>query len=104
VRDPDRGWDWLTTDPAHIDSIKLFFRVYGIHMFAFGLMTLSTTFSGLKEGYRSAWQILWLVPLLVITHIYFWPWLIGLLIGISLLAGPGLWWVKPRGKEPHHVS
>lgn len=27
VRDPDRGWAWLTTDPEIIDYIKFYFRV-----------------------------------------------------------------------------
>lgn len=99
VHDPERGWDWLTTVPAHIDYIKLYFRVYGIHVFAFSAMTLSITFFGLREGYRSAWRTLWLVPALVVLHTYFWPWLTLLLIGISLLAGTGLWWARPKTKE-----
>ena len=99
VRDPERGWDWLTTAPTHIEYIKLYFRVYGIHVFAFATMTLITVFFGLREGYRSAWKMLCLVPLLVIIHVFFWPWLTPLLIGVALLAGIGLGLAYPKVLE-----
>jgi len=96
VRDPERGWDWLTTVPAHIDYIKLYFRVYGIHVFAFSVMTLLAVVLGLREGYRPAWKMLWIVPLLVLVHVYFWPWLTPILIGVALLAGIGLGLAYPK--------
>jgi hypothetical protein len=90
VRDPNRGWAWLTTDPEIIDYIKFYFRIYGIRVFGFAVMALLATFYGLREGYRSAWKTLWLVPLLVLVHPFLWPWLTPILIGIALLAGVGL--------------
>jgi hypothetical protein len=96
VRDPERGWDWLTTDPAHIQYIKLYFRVYGIHVFTFSMMTLLTVVFGLREGYPPAWKILWLVPLLIIVHVFIWPWLMPILIGVALLAGIGLGLSYPK--------
>jgi hypothetical protein len=98
VRDPDRGWDWLTIDPAHIDYIKLYFRVYGIHIAAFAGMTLLATLVGLRLHYRSAWQVLWLVPALILLHIFFWPWVAPILIGVALLAGLGLGLSYPKEK------
>lgn len=97
ARDPERGWYWLTTVPAHIDYIKLYFRLYGIHVFAFSVMTLLAVVLGLREGYRTAWKMLWIVPLLVLVHVYFWPWLTPLLIGVAVLAGIGLGLAQPKG-------
>ncbi|MBC8336568.1 MAG: hypothetical protein H8E29_15000 [Anaerolineales bacterium] len=96
VRDPERGWDWLTTNPEHIDYIKLYFRVYGIHILVFGAMALLSVWFGLREGYRSSWQVLWLVPLLIVLHVFFWPWTAPILIAVALLAAIGLWWARPN--------
>jgi hypothetical protein len=91
VYDPNRGWDWLTTEAAHIDYIKLYFRVYGIHWMAFAGMTLLSAYVGLRKHSRSAWQVLWLVPVLIFSHIFLWPWTAPPLFGVALLATAGLW-------------
>jgi MFS superfamily sulfate permease-like transporter len=64
-------------------------------------MTLLAVVLGLREGYRTAWKMLWIVPLLVLVHVYFWPWLTPLLIGIAVLAGIGLGlaWPKALGNQ-----
>lgn len=96
VRDPDRGWSWLTTDPAHMDYIKLYFRVYGIHVLTFAGMVLLATWLGLREGNSSARHVLWLTPALIVIHVLFWPWVAPLLIAIALLAAGGVYWAVPR--------
>ncbi len=96
VRDPNRGWDWLTTDHEIIDYIKFYFRIYGIRVFGFAVMTLLTTFYGLREGYRSAWNVLWLMPILLLIHILLWPWLTPLLLGFALFSGLGIWLAYPK--------
>ena len=101
VHDPDRGWAWLTTDPEIIAYIKLYFRVFGIRVFGFAMLTLWTTVYGLREGYRSGWIPLLLVPLLVAIHLLLWPWpwFIPILISLALLAGLGLWLAYPKANE-----
>ena len=98
VHDPDRGWDWLTTDPEIIDYIKFYFRVYGIRVFGFGMLTILTTVTGLRNGYRSAWIVLWTVPVLVIIHFFIWSWTAPILAGVLIIAGLGLWLSYPKIK------
>ena len=99
VRDPDRGWAWLTTDPEIIAYIKLYFRVYGVRVFGFAVMVLLTSYYGLREGRRSAWKTLWLVPLLTLVHVVLWPWLALVLVGLALAAGLGLALSYPKAKD-----
>jgi hypothetical protein len=91
VRDPDRGWAWLTTNPEIIDYIKFYFRVFGLRVFAFGALTLLTVTLGLKKGRFSAWLSLFLLPLLSAANIILWPWTAPIWIGAILLSGIGLW-------------
>lgn len=99
ARDPERGWDWLTTDPEIIAYIKFYFRIYGIRVFGFAVMTLLATVYGLREGYRAAWSVLWLAPIVLLIHIFLWPWLSPILIGLALFAGFGLWLAYPLKRE-----
>jgi hypothetical protein len=96
IRDPDRGWAWLTTVPEVIDYIKFYFRIFGVRVFAFGMIILLTAVKGLRDGYHRAWRALLIVPVLVAVHIFFWPWLAPFLIGMVLLTCLGLWLAYPK--------
>ncbi len=96
VLDPDRGWAWLTTEPEIIDYIKFHFRFSGIWILALANLTLLTASTGLREGSRRAWGILFIVPILVSVHLFFWPWPAPILIGVIFLSGLGLWLSYPK--------
>jgi hypothetical protein len=96
VRDPDRGWAWLTTEPEIIDYIKFHFRFFGEWILAFGMLTLITAATGLREGSRRAWAIMFTVPILASVHVVIWPWTDPILLGVILLSGFGLWLSYPK--------
>lgn len=98
VHDPDRGWAWLTTDPEIIDYIKFYFRIFGLRVLAFGMLTIITAATGLRQGNRQAWGILFIVPMLIGLHVIVWPWMAPLLIGAILIPGIGLWLSTPKEK------
>jgi hypothetical protein len=97
--DPDRPWAWLTTDPEVLDYIKFYFRLFGLRVLAFGMLTLLTAATGLHQGSRRAWGILFIVPILVSVHLFIWPWTAPILIGVILLSTVGLWLSYPKEKE-----
>lgn len=95
---------WLTTVPEIIDYIKFYFRVFGVRVLAFGMLTLLTAATGLRAGSPRAWGILLIVPILVGVHLFIWPWTAPLLLGVILFAGVGLWLSYPKEKEIRHES
>ncbi|MEK6221640.1 MAG: hypothetical protein N2D54_05280 [Chloroflexota bacterium] len=98
-RDPELGWAWLTTDSEVIDYIKFYFRVFGVRVLAFGMLTLLTAATGLRSGSRRAWGILFIMPILVGVHIIIWPWTALILMAMILFAGVGLWLSFPKEEK-----
>lgn len=99
VDDPNRDWVWLTTEPEIIDYIKFYFRLFGIRVLAFGMLTSITAATGLREGSRRAWGILFIVPILIGVHLFIWPWTAPLLLGVILFTGVGLWLSYSKARE-----
>lgn len=101
--DPDRGWDWLTLEPAVIDYFKFNFVNLGLRVLSIGVLTLVTAWAGLRRGSRFAWWVLWIIPALLLAHVYFWPWLALPLIGLALLGAAGLVFSSPGLRETENA-
>jgi hypothetical protein len=84
--DPDRGWDWLTTDPEIIEYIKFWFRNFGIWVLAVSIFILTISATGYRQHQRWAWYSLLYLPVHILIHFFIWPWLIPLLSIVLILV------------------
>lgn len=84
--DPDRGWDWLTTDAEIIEYIKFWFRNFGIWVLAVSIFILTIAATGYRQHQRWAWYSLLYLPVHILIHFFIWPWLIPILSIVLVLV------------------
>lgn len=88
--DPDRGWDWLTTDAEVIEYIKFWFRTFGLWVLAVSIFVMVLSATGYRKGQRWAWYSLLYLPVHILIHIFIWPWLTPILLTVLLIVIAGL--------------
>ncbi|MCB0168759.1 MAG: hypothetical protein KDI79_31315 [Anaerolineae bacterium] len=88
--DPDRGWAWLTTDPAVIDYIKDWFRTFGYWVLAIAVLVIVISTTGFRQGQRWAWYSLLYLPVHLGIHMVIWPWAIPILAVLMAMTLAGL--------------
>lgn len=70
--DPDRGWNWLTTDPEVIAYIKSWFRTFGFWVLAVAVFVTVISATGFRKGERWAWYSLLYLPVHIGIHMVLW--------------------------------
>ena len=88
--DPERGWAWLTCEPEVIDYVKYWFRMLGIWAAAAAAFTLLVSATGFRQGQPWAWYAMWIVPLILLSQLYFIPWFFGLYLLLIAMSLAGL--------------
>lgn len=88
--DPERGWAWLTQEPAVLDYIQSWFRTFGLWVLAVAVFVLVVSATGYRSGQRWAFYSLLYLPLHIVIHMLLWPWLIPILALLLLMVLAGL--------------
>jgi len=88
--DPDRGWAWLTSDAGVIEYVKFWFRILGLWVLALSITVVVISATGYRKGQRWAWYSLLYLPVHILAHVYFWPWMAPLLLVVLVIAVLGL--------------
>lgn len=88
--DPERGWEWLSTDPEVIDYIKFWFRTFGLWVFAVSVFVMVIASTGFRQGQRWAWYSMLYLPFHIGLHAILWPWLAPAISVVTLISIVGL--------------
>lgn len=88
--DPERGWQWLTTDPEVIEYIKFWFRNFGVWVLAVAVFVMVISATGFRRRQRWAWYSLLYLPIHIAIHMVLWPWTIPILAVVMLITLAGL--------------
>jgi hypothetical protein len=88
--DPERGWQWLSTDPEVIDYIKFWFRNFGFWVLAVSIFVMVIALTGFRNGERWAWFSMLYLPVHIGIHAILWPWLAPAILIVVLITLIGL--------------
>ncbi len=88
--DPDRGWQWLSSDPEVIEYIKFWFRNFGFWVLAVSIFVIVIAITGYRNGERWAWFSMLYLPVHIGIHAFLWPWLTPAILVVVLIAIIGL--------------
>ena len=84
--DPERGWNWLSTDSEVIEYVKFWFRIFGIWVLAVSIFVMTIAATGYRKKQKWAWYSLLYLPIHILIHFFIWPWLIPMFSIILILV------------------